>query len=91
MYRALEIKRHKQSIKTGTTKLKADDSPRQTETKILAIERSKLEEISGPLEDEDYEMLLETYKEEENERQEMTENEIINDMISKIMPSVAPK
>ena len=79
IYRALEIKKHAQSIKTGTTKLKFDE------------ERQKIEEESAPLEDSDYEALLETWKEAEDEKNEKNEDNIITKLVDTFKGSIMPK
>ena len=92
VYRALEIKKNDQSIKTGTTELKNDDSP-ENSARDLNIDEDKLkiEEESVPLEDSDYEILYETYKEADNEKNEKDEDNIIVKLIEKFKESIMPK
>lgn len=92
VYRALEIKRHNQSITTGTTVLKEDESPRQSKKNAIFDEndRAKIEEESGPLDDSDYEILLENYNKVESEKQEINEENIIESIIETLKPSIVP-
>ena len=93
IYRALEIKKHAHSINTGTTQLNMDDSPRQSNAKELTFdeEKSKIEEESGPLDDLDYETLLDSYKEADDEKKQVDEDKIINKCIDKLKENVLPK
>lgn len=93
IYRALEIKKHAKSITTGNANLNDEDSPRRSTKDIGGIEesRSKVEEESGPLEDSDYDMLLESYKEADEKKKETTEDGIINNLIEAVKASVLPK
>lgn len=54
-------------------------------------EKTKPEEESAPLDDSDYEMLLETYKGEEDKKNEKTEDDIISRLVDTFKSSIMPK
>lgn len=94
IYRALEIKRNLNSVKTGAYKLDYYESPILSSAKVNDLdeeERAKIEEESGPLNDSDYEMVLEQYKEVENQKQNDDEDKIIDGIIEEIKPNCIPK
>ena len=94
IYRALEIKKHLNSVKTGAYKLDYYESPVLSSGKFNDLdgdERAKIEEESGPLDDSDYEMVLERYKEAENLKEKDNENKIIDGLIDTLKPTLVPK
>ena len=93
IYRALEIKRHKQSIHTGSKDLDESQSPKNNEISFVNFddEKSKIYEESGPLEDSDYELILESCKLEEAQKQNENEDNIIGNIIKVIRNDVLPK
>ena len=94
IYRALEIKKHSHSVKTGAYKLDYYESPILSTGKFNDLdgeERAKIEEESGPLDDSDYEMVIENYKQAEAQKEMNNENKIIDKLIETLKPTLVPK
>ena len=87
IYRALEIKKHNESINTGTTKLESDQNGQNDNHDE---EKTKIEEESGSLNDDDYEMILETCKEISHDKAEKNEDGIISKLIDTFKGSIMP-
>jgi len=99
IYRALDIKKYlsiqpNKPSKPSKYLKNEQETPPQTSTKVVTIsqeDRAKIEEESGPLDDSDYEMLFEKYKEDEENQKEISEDNIISDIIEHVKSSVIPK
>jgi hypothetical protein len=95
IYRALEIKKKNDGVATGGYKLNEYiESPIFTSSKLDGIDedgRAKIEEESGPLDDSDYEMILDRCKETDDEKQQANENNIIDGLIETLIPTLVPK
>lgn len=94
IYRALEIKRNLNSVKTGAYKLDYYESPIMGSSKVNDLdeeEKAKIEEESGPLDDADYDMILEQYKGAKDQKENDNEDKIIDGIIEEIKPNLVPK
>lgn len=93
IYRALEIKKQQQSTESGSPDLFESRNFEDNNNSLWRYdeEKSKIYEESGPFEDPDYELILESCKTEEIEKQLENEDYIIFKMIDTFKNDVLPK